>query len=551
MPLHSPSHRHPLGRRARLAAFVPLIAATVALAGCTGGGHTTTGTKPKITEAMAKPTKAVSDLQWALYAEPSSLDPIYSNDFPPLEVLANVCESLLRITPDMKIEPSLAESWTTPDPLTWVYRLRPGVTFQSGAPLTAADVAYSLNRNLDPKLGSFNAAVYANVASITATGTDQVTIKLKRPDQMLNEALATNAGRIVNKAVTQAQGKKFGTPGSTIDCTGPYRLVSWQAGASITLEKYDGYWDTSLPRKVDKIDFSFVRDPAARINALLSGQVQGSWDVPSSGYARLASSGKGTLAFGKTSGSYVAMVSSLTGPLADQRIRRALAMSIDRTGLIRAAVQGAADPLYTPASPGTWGYDRAAFQKAYDAIAAHPGSIADAKKLVAEAGAPTTPIKIAVTNSQPEMPIVGDELQRAAEAIGLKAQIVTLPADGYNALYSDAGARKGIDMIFSLWQTDFPDPTQLYQFLQSDNFYNLAGWKNPTFDALVDKAVGSEDPSVRAQAIIDAQKISVDDPTWLPIYSPYNAVFLGSGLTGAPTASVQLNYPWAAMIGGK
>lgn len=341
-------------RTPRLAGGAAALAAAVLLAGCTAAGPSPSkGTTPELTESLPVPTSEVDRLDWALYAEPSSLDPIYPNDFPPMEVLANVCESLMRITPDFTIEPALAESFKQPDPLTLVYTLRDGVRFHSGAPLTADDVVYSLNRSRSDDLGSFHTAVYANVADIVATAPNQVTITLTAPDQTLSQALATGAGRIVNRASTEAQGTDFGTPGSDLDCTGPYSLASWRAGEAITLERFDDYWDDSLPSLVAEVDFSFVRDPAARVNALLSGEVDGTWGVPASGFARLQGGGQGTLAFGRTSGSYVAMVTSLDGALADPRIRQALAMSIDREGIIAAAVAGAADPLAAPASPGT------------------------------------------------------------------------------------------------------------------------------------------------------------------------------------------------------
>jgi peptide/nickel transport system substrate-binding protein len=531
------------------------ITAMAAIAALCAGIATTApsfaeGARPELTPSLPVPTTAVDRINWALYAEPSSLDPILPNDFPPMEVLANVCESLARITPAFATEPALASSMEQPDPLTLVYKLRKGVTFHSGAPVTAEDVVYSLNRSRSDALGSFHTAVYANVSDIVASAPDEVTIKLSKPDQTLPQALATNAGRIVNKASTEAQAKGFGGPGSSVDCTGPYRLASWRAGEGITLEKFDGYWDTSLPVLAKAIEFSFVRDPAARLTALLSGQIDGTWAVPASGFARLQAGGSGTLAFGTTSGSYVSMITDIKGPLADSRIRRALGMAIDKPGIIAVAVAGAADRLETPASPGTWGFAREDFEKAYAAIAATNGGVEEAKRLVAEAGAPSEPIRIAITNSQSEMPIIGAELQRAAQEIGLQAELVSLPADGYNALYSDANAREGIDMIFSLWQTDFPDPTQIYQYLEGDNFFNLASWKNPDFDAALAAAKAAEGPAERAAALIKAQQIEVADPTWLPIYTPFNVVFLRQGLTGAPTSAVQLNYPWAAMIGG-
>ena len=221
--------------------------------------------RPELTPSLPVPTTAVDRINWALYAEPSSLDPILPNDFPPMEVLANVCESLSRITPSFATEPALASSLEQPDPLTLVYKLRSGVTFQSGAPLTADDVVYSLNRSRSDALGSFHTAVFANVSDIVATAPDEVTIKLSKPDQTLPQALATNAGRIVNKASTEAQARAFGGPGSTIDCTGPYRLASWRAGEGITLEKFDGYWDKARVPKAEKLTLLPIPDASAAV----------------------------------------------------------------------------------------------------------------------------------------------------------------------------------------------------------------------------------------------------------------------------------------------
>ncbi|GAA3653414.1 ABC transporter substrate-binding protein [Nocardioides ginsengisoli] len=524
---------------------------TAACSGADGKPGSPAAAGIKVTESLPAATKSIDTLHWALYAEPSSLDPIRSNDFPPMEVLANLCESLGRINPDFTISPALATSWTNPDPTTWVYEIRAGVTFHSGAPLTADDVAYSLNRNLDQKLGSNFGGVYENVKDIRATGPLEVTVRLKEPDALFNQSMATPAGRVLDKASTEKAGEAVGTPTGGIDCTGPYKLDEWKTGTSITLTRNDAYWDDSLKPHAAKVDFEFIRDPAARINALLSGQVDGSWLIPASGYGRLLSSSAGTLSFGRTSGSYVGMVTNLKGGLADVRIRRALSMVINRPGLIKAAVASAAEPLKAPASPGTWGYAQDTLKAGYDALPDPGGSLKEAKALVDEAGLPKEPITVAVTSSQSEMPIIGAEVARAGKALGIDVRIKTLSADGYNALYSDAGARKGIDMIFSLWQTDFPDPTEIYQYLQTTNYFNYAQWSDPTYDKLVSDASHTTDEAKRAELIVQAQKIAADAMIWVPLYAPFNSVFLSKGLTGAPTAAVQLNYPWAATIGGK
>ena len=102
-----------------------------------------------------RPTRPRGDLDsftWVSYAEPFSLDYVYAFDYADNQVLANVCESLLRLNPDYTLSPGLAETFEHPTPETWVYTIRDGVTFHDGTPLTAADVA-SMNRHLDPAVG--------------------------------------------------------------------------------------------------------------------------------------------------------------------------------------------------------------------------------------------------------------------------------------------------------------------------------------------------------------------------------------------------------------
>ena len=105
----------------------------------------------------------IDSFSWVSYAEPYSLDYAYAFDYADNQVLANVCESLLRLNPDYSLTPGLAESFAHPTPTTWVYSIRDGVTFHDGTPLTADDVVVSMSRHLDPAVGSSWYSVYQNV----------------------------------------------------------------------------------------------------------------------------------------------------------------------------------------------------------------------------------------------------------------------------------------------------------------------------------------------------------------------------------------------------
>src|SRR5215469_2947732 len=171
-------------------------------------------------------TKTVPSVVWRTYRNVDSLDPAFSIDFPEYTAVSLMCESLLRQAPDGALQPGLA-TVANPNPTTMVFTLRPGVKFWDGHPVTPADVVYSLNRNTDPQLGGFYRAVFNRVASITATGPAQVTIRLKQPDYWLEGELSSMPGVIIEKSFAQKEGKNYGTPAGSIMCTGAYKLQFW------------------------------------------------------------------------------------------------------------------------------------------------------------------------------------------------------------------------------------------------------------------------------------------------------------------------------------
>ena len=105
------------------------MAAATTLAACSGAAHgPAAGTGPayRLTTDTPTPAKNIDSFSWSLYAEPLSLDYALAFDYPPNQVLANVCESLLRLNPDLTISPGLAEKFANPTPTTWVYTIRQG-----------------------------------------------------------------------------------------------------------------------------------------------------------------------------------------------------------------------------------------------------------------------------------------------------------------------------------------------------------------------------------------------------------------------------------------
>ncbi|MCF2528476.1 ABC transporter substrate-binding protein [Yinghuangia soli] len=536
-------------RTAALTAAVAMTAA--ACSGSSDNGDSGAGAgKYQMSSDTPAGKGPVADATWALFAEPQSLDYLYAYDFPPNTVLANVCEQLLRITPDFSIQPGLAAKFENPDPLTWVYTLREGVKFHDGTTMTADDAVASLQRHLDPANASAWVGAFKDVASVTKTGPMQLTVKLTKPNVLFNQQLAASPGTVESAAYLAKAGKDYGNPTGKVNCTGPYTLDSWSTGDSINLKKFDGYWDKNLTPAVDKLKLVFIQDPSARVNALLSGEVDGGYMLPATSYDKLAASGSGKLYFGGNSGTYNAHVANLGGALGDVRVRRALSLAVDRKGVVDAALNGYGVPAKAPAPAEAWGIAPTTGKAAHDALPPMTRDIDAAKKLVQEAGAAGKKIVVATISVSPEISIGANALRQAGKDIGLDVELKAIAPDAYTALFTDPSARAGIDLLITSGYNMTPDPLEYYGTLQSGQFPNYGDWKNEEYDKLVEQANAAQDPITRAALTVKLQEIAVRELPAIPLFDTPYTVFLGKRISGAtPVLSVMLSYPWAAQLG--
>jgi peptide/nickel transport system substrate-binding protein len=554
------------GQTARATRLATALLAAVLAAGCgksvqtgaNGGGggagaqaSPAATTQAQTTYTTPAATKDIDSFTWDLpYGEPTSLDPIKSYGDSENTVLANLCESLQRQNPDFTLSDGLA-TYKRVDDLTLTYTVRPGVKFSDGKPLTGADVAYSLNRNRQTKLGSYwQAPFYNNVKSITAKG-DVVTVALEHPDALFNRMMATAAGAVGEAAYIRAKGSSYGTAKGGVMCTGPYTLASWQPGAKITLEANPGYWDTQLKPKARTVVFDFVTDESTLTSALTSGQIDGSFEVPPESVAQLRS-GSGTLTFGAGTQFFAFRPTQRKGPLADPRIRQALSYALDRDSIVKVIFQGAAVPSVTPVDPGAWGYSRDVFQQAYAALPKPVYDVAKAKSLVAAAGKPSAPITIAVPADQRVYLQTAQTLQSTAKKIGLDIKIASLPTSQFNNLYYDPKARRPYDaMAVEEYGAGVAEPIVSLSEFTPLSAYDYGDLRDPGVTNGVRTAQQTYDDAARARAITGAQAALVKTNGAITVAGVLNSVYQGPKITGAPASLSFLYYPWAAQEGAR
>ena len=235
----------------------------------------------------AAPTAAPAAtlLTWAMNGDPVSVEPYGINTTGQYNYEARepAYDSLLYWDKDLKVMPGLAESFEAPDDTTYVFKLRPGVTFHNGQALTAEDVKFSLDTIMTPPADGKNpgAGFFANFDTVEVVDPLTVQIKMKKVDPTIPGLFAwSRYTSIFPKDMPTAINPAVEAVG-----TGPFRLVSYTPNSELVYERNPEHWNPNQP-KVDQLIYRVIPEEDARIAALRSGDIDGA-DVTPLGARRL------------------------------------------------------------------------------------------------------------------------------------------------------------------------------------------------------------------------------------------------------------------------
>lgn len=379
--------------------------------------------------------------------------------------------------------PQLAEEFTTQDAKTWVFKLRKGVTFHDGKPLTPADVVFSMMRHKDAATASRAKVLAEQFESVTATGPNEVTFRLNSPNADLPVILGTFHFHIVKEGTTDF---------SAGIGTGPYKVKEFKPGVRSVAVRNENYWKPNRPY-LDEIELVGISDESARVNALLAGQLDLVGSVSTRSVDRVLASGKHGI-FETKSVSYTNLImrrDSTPGNNPDFVL--AMKHLFNREQLLKSIQLGRGVVANDqPIATTNRFYFKGLPQRPYDPEKAKW----HLKK--ANLGSSAIPVVAspAATNSV-EMALV---MQHAAKQIGLNLDVKRMPADGYWSThwmkhpvgFGNINSRPSADLALTL-------------FFKSDAPWNEAGWKSEKFDQLLVAARGETDLAKRAQLYADMQ----------------------------------------------
>jgi peptide/nickel transport system substrate-binding protein len=402
--------------------------AAVVLSACSGGSSNSTGgtaSKDSITVAISADITSVN------------MDPDTSSGGDNLVFLDAVFRTLFDFSRNGTIQPDIATKDVVSDNgLLHTLTIRKGVKFQNGQPVTAEDVAFTINRarGLEPGLTtSTNSGFVQSVKSADAVNTTTVAIHLTTPDPTLDNALAYLPGMVLPEAYVESHGN--GAFGQHPIGAGPYEFVSHAIGQSITLRKFSGYNGPS-PAHIDNVKLQVVTDTASALADLQSGSVDFVVNVDPSQIASLRRQGFTVTSVASGDPLFITLQTSLP-ELQSVKVRQAMNYAINKDAIIKTIYQGAAQPL--------GGIDTIPGDMV--GVNPYPYDPAKAKQLIKESGVTfDTPITFTV----PEGRYVGGQeaalvIQAELKQVGIPVNIVT---SEYGQWVSNFGSGKLSGMTY-------------------------------------------------------------------------------------------------------
>lgn len=493
--------------------------------------------------------------QTLIYAQsslPVTLDSADAQDGNSLRVAYQVTEGLITFKPgSAELIPGLAERWeANQDSTAWTFYLRQGVEFHDGTPFNAEAVKFNFERWNSAERASGKSFVPwtwvfggfqgegSLLESVEVVDEHTVRFVLNRPVGFFPSMVAAGYFMIQSPQAVQAHPEDYGTPEVGIVGTGPFTFTSWVIGERVELAKNPKYWGE--PAKLEGIVFRGIQEPASRLAELRAGTVHIAAELSPDDRKALESDSKLKAVVQEGINIGYLGLNQASGPLADAKVRAAIALAIDQNAIVAAFYQGlgvAADQFVPPAMWGRASSDQVALRK-FDPE--------QAKKLLAEAGYPNgfstefwyMPV------SRPYFPApqpIAETIASYLSEIGIQ---VSLRSEDWGAYLSDYNQGK-FPIYMMGWSPDYGDPDNyLYTFFGPEAKTSL-GWNTPSgveVRELLEQARTAPDQAEREKLYAEIQTIVYQETAAIPIAhnNPLNGTLAGvSGWVPSPLGSAE------------
>ncbi len=465
----------------------------------------------------------------AIIAEPNTLNPVLSGLIQEGYMEAAIFDGLImldnhaNIIPDLAtVVPSLANGGISPDGKTITYHLRHGVTWQDGVPFTSADVVFTYQTYINPKVNTFYTAIYQHITSVSTPDPYTVVLHLKAPyaPALIQFFERGTGGFVIPKHILEKSPDINTDPfGKHPIGTGPFRLERWDHGSLLLLKANPRYFKGAP--KVGEVDVRIVVNPNTQLEMVGSHELDVAAQLVPAQYSQIQ----------QTAGIRAVLVPSLLErfltfnmqhqPFGDIRVRRALSLALDRNRIVQTAYAGTSTLAQTLIPPSSWAYDPTG-AAAYDPAAARAlldsaGWIVGPDGVRTKNGRALSFVLLNQTESNP-LSTMAQEIQRAWRDIGVAADLRFVPR---NVIYGNPGlATDGkFDALVDDWGAD-PDPDRSFM-IETKSFapqaYNDAFYSDPEVDLWSEEATATYDLTQRKASYSKIQRRLNRDLPYLPL----------------------------------
>ncbi len=435
----------------------------------------------------ATPAFAQQDtITLGMVLEPPNLDPTSGAAAAIREVTyANIFEGLTRFGPDGSVNPGLAHDWEiSDDGMTYTFHLREGVTFHDGAPMTAEDVKFTLDRARAEDSTNAQKQLFAAIDTVEVIDPLTVSVQLSQPDGAFLFNMAWGDAVIMSPASVENNATNpIGT--------GPFRFARWVQGDRVELERYADYWGEAPA--LARATFRFISDPNAAFAAMMAGDVDAFPNFPApETLAQFEADPRFSVIVGSTEGETILAMNHAHPQLADPQVRKAIAHAIDRQEVIDGAMFGYGTPIGTHFAPHHPDY--------IDLTDLSPHDLDAARALLAEAGVEGLTLRLMLP--PPTYARRGGEIIAAQlRAVGIETEITNLEwAQWLEQVF------RGKD--FDLTIISHTEPMDINIYARPDYYF---GYDNPAMQEIMQTLTATTDPAARTDLLQQAQRLIAEE----------------------------------------
>lgn len=539
MPIRQPSIRG--WKQRRLTAAIVAVAAAFTLASCAPAGSSNTDAS-----AAAQPGAPLDSLTVALGSQIGTLSVNQQAGIANYQIAALTQEGLLGLNNSGELVPALAEKWDNTNGTEWVFTIRQNVKFSDGTALTVDDVLFSIELARDPKRSPGLSTYWPSyVKTAEKTGDWEITITLDSPHAGFGAEVSNAGGLFVTSKAFYEKAANYGSATDLIVGTGPYKVTEFDPSSHVALEKNDNYWGDNDGPKTVRVDF--VTDDSTRLLAFQQGQADVSLTVPLDQADQWAAVSGASVQYYSDRSYQGITLDPTVAPFNDANVRKAVAHSIDRNGIVEGILSGRAQPATGIDAPqqlaSLVGLEAA--EAGVKELPVAEYSIDQAKQALA---ASSSANGFSTTLTYPTgYAAVGKASLAIADSlsqVGIKVEVKEIPLDQW--LSEVGNGKQGIGWMVYLPTTPTPNEVTSWLLAADGPGSNPANWTDAAVAAQVAKIGTITDKQEKFDTILSTTSTALEQNIYAPVYWGQAALATKPGVVAHDFGSFTLQTNWAA-----